>query len=258
MAENLADLAIRPSYEQLRDSATGDAKAAWDAADSQVSRLRAFYEQLKEDPRYNEEYKAAEAWKRFEAVKDKVAANKRKAKEELQKQARTGERFSFPMPGQEPLVTNDTQKILAAQNEASRIVRRIDRLDTNAKGPFKPDWAEVLREEYKKGLEMGGTQGGIICRGTLAAAEEIGVDTHSLVDPFRKERHRESLERAQHAGRLTDLISSGGAPEPPFPKPGQRGRGSEPRRRNNTFLVDREQQPPIIHGTRKNRRPSWR
>jgi hypothetical protein len=101
-------------------------------------------------------------------------------------------------------------------------------------------------------------QGGAICRGVLSVCDELGIDKHSVVDGFRKERHRESLERAQHAGRLTDLISSGGAPEPPFPKPGQRGRGSEPRRRNNTFLVDREQQPPIIHGTRKNRRPSWR
>jgi hypothetical protein len=111
-----------------------------------VSSLRAFYEQLKEDPRYNEEYKAAEAWKRYEATKDKIAANKQKAKEELHKQLISGERFSIPMPGQEGLTTNDANKLLASQNEATRIVRKLDRMDASAsgarkgtKGFFQPD-----------------------------------------------------------------------------------------------------------------------
>ena len=254
MSENIASLGVQPTYEQLRDSATGDAAEAWNALDRQVMSLTNLYQQLKEDNRFSEEHKAETAWQRYEAARGQIEQGKQKTKELLQKQARTGERFSFPMPGQEPLVTNDTQKILAAQNEASRIVRRVDRLDANAKGPFKPDWSQLLRDEYKKGLEMGGTQGGIICRGVLQAAEEIGVDPHTLVAPFRKERHRESLERSQRAARLTDLIG-GSVPEPPFPHPEKRTRGSDPPRRNNTFLVDREQS--LVHGTRK-RRPSWR
>lgn len=260
---DLASLAVQPSYQQMRDSAPTEAKALWNRVDAQIGDLRAYYEQLKDDPRYADEYKAEQAWQRYEVVAEKVAKDKERLKAELHKQAASGERFSVPMPGQEPLVTNDTQKILAAQNEAARIVRRIDRMDakaTSAKGgksPFKPDWAEVCRDEYKKGLDLGGVQGGIICRGALAAAEEVGVDRDSVVDPFRKERHRENLERSQHALRLLDLISKDGPPEPPFAKPGQRrGRGSEPPRRGGTILVDRGEQKPIMHG--RKRRPSWK
>ena len=50
----------------------------------------------------------------------------------------------------------------------------------------------------------------------------------------------------------------GVVPEPPFKRPG-RGRGSNPPKRQTTFLVDRtEKQLPIIHGTRKDRRRPWK
>jgi hypothetical protein len=53
----------------------------------------------------------------------------------------------------------------------------------------------------------------------LSAAEELGVDTNAVVDSLRKQSHRDSLERAQHAERL--LFTIGGKPlQPPFPRPG--------------------------------------
>jgi hypothetical protein len=50
------------TYEQLRDSATGEAGEVWRRADREESNLRATYRQLQEDPRYSAEHKAEKAW----------------------------------------------------------------------------------------------------------------------------------------------------------------------------------------------------
>ena len=40
MSENLADLAVRPSYEQIRESAAGEAGAVCKAADREENNLQ--------------------------------------------------------------------------------------------------------------------------------------------------------------------------------------------------------------------------
>jgi len=183
-----------------------------------LSKLHNLYQELKQDERYQEQYKAEQAWNAYEKAKDRIVADKEKAREALAKQARSAQRSSTPVPQGEAITTQEATRLVASQNEASRVVRKIERAQ-NVKGPLQRSSVDILREEYGKGLEVGGTHGGAICRGVLAAADELGIDTDSVVDPFRKERHRESLERAQHASRLMDLISSN-VPEPPFARPG--------------------------------------
>ncbi len=245
------------SYEELRDEATGDGADAWREADRETAKLRDTYERLKEDPRFTEEYRAEQAWEAFGAAEGKIAENKAKARELLAKQARTAERFSLPFPDQETPITTDTSKLLASQNEASRIVRKVDRAEAGGKkGPFRPDRLEVLRAEYGRGLEVGGVQGGAVCRGVLEAAEELGVDRHAVVDGYRKDRHRESFERAEHYGRLTDLIG-GGVPEPPFAKPGS-GRGSDFHAGGSKAIFLERERAAEGTGRRSGRRPQWK
>jgi hypothetical protein len=131
------------AYEQLRDSATGEAGEAWRRADREESNLRATYRQLQEDPRYSAEHKAERAWAAYERAAEKIAADRTKSRELLEKQVRNAERFSVPMPDGEGVTTTDTSKLLASQNEAARVVRRIDRMEAGAKGPFKPDRVAV-------------------------------------------------------------------------------------------------------------------
>jgi hypothetical protein len=239
------------SYEQLRDGASGEGGEAWRSADLATSRLYALYRELEADPRYTVEHKAEKAWAAYEANKEKVEAGKQRAKELLEKQARSAERFSLPFPEGEGPTTADTSKLLASQNEAARVIRKLDRLQSSGKGPFKPDRMEVLRQEYGRGLEVGGVQGAAICRGVLDAADELGMDRHAIVEPFRKERHRESLGRAEHCERLVGLIG-GKVPEPPFSKPGAaRGRGSEPRRGSSTILLQGRDSTPIVPTRRR-------
>jgi hypothetical protein len=206
------------TYEQLRDGLSGEAGQAWRQADMEESNLRALYRSLEEDPRYTTEHKAEKAWESYEAAREKIVAGREKARESLRKQAQTGERLSIPLPDGEALITTDTAKLLASQNEATRIIRKLER--SSAGGPFRPNRAEALKEEYSRGLEIGGMQGGVICRGVLAAADELGIDTNTVVDEFRKPRHREILEKASHAERVADLIGTRLNVEPPFPRPG--------------------------------------
>ena len=140
------------TYEELRDNASGEGGDAWREADRLTGNLYGVYREPKADPRYSEEHKAERAWERYEAARGKIEAGKARARELLEKQARSAERFSIPVPAEESVTTTDTAKLLASQNEASRVVRKIDRMDGNAKGPFKPDRMEVLRAEHAERL----------------------------------------------------------------------------------------------------------
>lgn len=219
------------SYEELRDQATGAGAEAWRAADRRENQLRETYRALKDDPRFTDEHKAQKAWEAYDAAKDAIEAERAKAREHLEMQASSGVRASLPFPDGEGPVTSDTQKYLATQNEAARIVRKIDRIGASAKGvPLKASPPDVLRQEYGRGLEAGGAPGGIVCRGELAAADALGVYAESVVDGFRKDRHREALERAQTSERLAQSVG-GRVPELPFSRAGraaQPGDGPRP------------------------------
>ena len=207
------------TYEQLRDTATGDARTAWEIVDRERIKLRDVYQNLKEDSKYADSYKSEQAWAAYATAKERIEANALKAREALEKQARTAERFSVPFVAEESLITSDTSKLLASQNEAARIARKLDRLSANAKGPLAPDRTKTLKQEYERGLRTGGVAGAAICRGVLSACDELGVDLDSVVDDFRNSRHDKNLDDAQHNRRLTQLISKE-TPKPPFPRPG--------------------------------------
>jgi len=217
-----------------------------------------FYRQLQEDPKYSDDYKSAAAWEKYQDVKAKIGVDAPRAREALEKQARSARQSAIPMPlGKSPTTVNLTE-IVAAQNHQAALARRIDRLNTSGKGPFKPDRLGILKAEYRKGIETGGKAGAIVCRGVIGAAEELGLDIDSVVDDFRRDRHRESLERAQHADRLSLLISKE-VPEPPFSRPGARRRGGDmhtggvPR-----VLTGGEGKKPLVAGGGSRRRRPWR
>jgi hypothetical protein len=204
-------------YEQLRDSASGEAGVAWQAADKENERLRNLYQSLQEDERYTLEHKSAVAWEAFEDAREKIASNAAKAKAALEQQAKAAERLALPFPDGEGPRTSDKEKLLLSQGESLRVIRKIDRL-ISQEGPFKHNLPAVLKQEYERGLEVGGALGGAICRGVLSAADELSIDPDSVVDDFRKERHRESLERAERSLFLANHVSNS-VPEPPFKRP---------------------------------------
>jgi hypothetical protein len=206
------------SYEDLRGSARGQAGELWKAADKEEASLGAYYEQLKEDPRFTEEHKAELAWGRYNQAKEKIVEGREKAGEQLANDAAVYHRQSIPFPASEGPVTQDSQKILITQNETARISRKLSRMQEQTTGPFRPDLTSALREEYERGLEVGGVMGGSLCRGVLAVCDEYGVEANAVVDSFRQDRHRELIERAQYAEHLQDYLGKR-VSEPPYPKP---------------------------------------
>lgn len=235
-------------YEELRKKADGAAGDAWRQADREEQRLRSLYELQREDPRYTEEHKAEQAWSAFLAAKEKIVAGRQQARESLQKQARSAERFSVPLPKGVSHQAKDASELLAAQNEAGRIVRKVER---QQEGPISPNKDEALKGEYGRGLELGGVEGAAICRGVLAAAEELGVPVGAVVDGYRKDHHRESLERAQLSERMAHSIGKR-IKEPPFPRPNDVPPQSLDGALGNTARRGYAPQP-----TREKTRPPW-
>lgn len=213
-------------YEEMRDQESGPAGQAWRHADQQERELRNLYESLQDDPRYTEEYKAGRAWEAFAERKDAIIEGRKKAREMLEKQARSAERFSIPLPNEfgTSHTIKDPSELIAVQNEASRIREKVKSLrEANPLGGG--DKAAPLREEYQRGLELGGGEGLTICRAILSAAGDLGTPVDSVVDSFRKPRHHESLERAQVAQQAAFTIGTR-IKEPPFPRPAGVGAGS--------------------------------
>jgi hypothetical protein len=208
------------SYEDLRGSARGEAGELCKAADREEANLGKYYEQLQDDPRFTEEYRADLAWNRYNKAKEKIVEGRTKAGEQLASDATIYHRQSLPFPAGEGPITNDSSKILITQNEAQRISRKLTRLQESAgaAGRFRPDITSSLREEYERGLEVGGTMGGALCRAVLSVADEYGVEVDRVVDAYRKPRHRELIERAQHAEYLQNYLGKR-VSEPPFAKP---------------------------------------
>jgi hypothetical protein len=218
------------SYESIRDGVPGDAGASWRMADLEQTALRNKYKKLQEDARYSEEHKSDQAWAAFENAKEKIAAHRQQAREKLEGEARMAEHRSLPRPVGESLIATKNEDLLVAQLEAQRLDRRVQRL-VDTPGPFNGSPNAVLREEYRKGLEMGGPEGRARCKGVLLAAEDRGISHEELLHPLRSEEHLEHLDLARRYREMTSMIGNN-VPEPPFAKPDARPRGSDDPRRS--------------------------
>jgi len=86
----------------------------------------------------------------------------------------------------------------------------------------------------------------------LSVCDELGIDANVVVDSYRKERHHESLERAQHAAHLTQYIGKG-VPEPPFRRPGSAQRVSEGQRKSPFKPRGGEAVPVLVRDQRHER-----
>jgi hypothetical protein len=244
----MTETPIRESYEQLRDSVENtEARAAWMDHDRRLQALRQTYNTLKDDPRYTEEHKASQMWETYEKQSEHIQAAAQKAKELLEKEARGHEMMALPHPKGENLHSiSSAERLIAAQNEASRIARKLERLE-KAKGPknLKPPTARVLKDEYARGIEVGGVEGAAICKGALMAADELGVSEEEFLDPLRTPEQHEFLDKAWRA-RLRAQHIGGSIPEPPLARPGTPGSPS----RDKVFI-------PRNRSLQPKRAPSW-
>jgi hypothetical protein len=248
MAESTQPAETPRTYEEIRDSVGAGLAAHWRNADREEGHLEQFYRSLQDDERFTEAEKARQAWEQYERSAPKITAGRKKARELLKGRVRSAWAQSIPFPPGEGPFVSDVSKLLVNQNEASRIRSRLDRAEREGKGPFRADRTALLREEYRRALEVGGVQGGAICRGVIGACEDFGIELDSVVDAFREDRHRQRLTHASEAGEQLDLISTN-VPQPPFPRPDRAVVAGEPkqaqgsREKENPFEKKRRGRP---------------
>jgi hypothetical protein len=211
MAESIQEVQPGTPYEQLRDSCGPTLKEEWLRADQAANILSLNYQTLLKDDELTTEAKERKAQQLFENQGQKVAAKRKALRESLLRASKSAEKSSIPMPGGEGLTSSDPAKLLASQNEAGRIVRTLER--RAERGPFgDAGHSDYLKAEYERGLEVGGVEGGAICRGALRAADEMGLGDEWLP---RQDRHHEALDRARRYLVAAESISTS---PPPIPR----------------------------------------
>jgi hypothetical protein len=257
-----------PSYEMLRDEIPGilhSTREQWQRADKRVADLRQSWTSIEADQDYTEEARARRAQQLYELQAPKIEQAWASTREELRKSAAASEKMSIPRPQGQPLEAKDSNDLLAAQGERDRIIRTLDRHSSRG-GPFKPNTASFLKAEYKKGLESkSGVMGAAICRGVMAAAEELGVGD-GWVDSLRDDKQRKYLDDARRLEQAAFAVPST-APKPPksLQKAVDRAQRHDMmrRQRSSAFLTGGSGEPlqasEPSHGARKTKKKrAWK
>jgi hypothetical protein len=226
MTENLADLAIRPSYEELRDKVPNSAvREIWRAGDAYAARARDELQRVHDDETLTEEGKKQAAQRIIDRYARQAQRHYADAREKAARSVNNAYDFSVPMPDGWALATSrakDSSEIVAIQGETGRIVQKVTGKSLQAitkeasKNPndrgireAASRRAEALKEEYAKALALGGLEGKVLAHATLRAAEAMGVDYDSVVDEFRNDRQRRYVEEALQLQAFSGSIPSG-------------------------------------------------
>jgi len=227
------------------------------------------YESLDSDERYTDEHRATAAWQAYDESKSLIEQRAKSAREKLLESADRHELSSLPFPGGQSLRTDDVQLLALSQGERSRIVERLGYEPPNiarmkAAGKNVPASAEarpanVLREEYARGLDIGGPQGGAICRAVIGLAEDRGMNVDDIVDEHRREWQRDYLQNAQEA-RIQARSVYSRVPLPNYSRPGGAKSPEEARagKKRTPFGVPKEASSGPLFQKKGRRRPSWK
>jgi hypothetical protein len=226
MTENRADLAIRPSYEELRDKVQDSAvRELWRAGDADAARARDEMQRVHDDETLTEEGKKQAAQKIVDSYAQKAKQHYADAREKVIRSVENARAFSVPMPDGGTLATSrakDSGELVAVQGETERIVQRVAGKGLQAmtkeasKNPRDRGMREsashraaALREEYARAMSTGGLEGKVLAHATLRAAEAMGVDYDSVVDEFRNDRQRRYVQEALQLQSVSGSIPSG-------------------------------------------------
>src|SRR5215203_4209259 len=225
------------------------------------------YESLDNDERYTDEHRATAAWQAYDESKPLIEQKANAAREKLLKSADYYEMSSIPLPGGQSLRTNNVELLSLTQGERARIVERLGYEPPNiarmkAAGKNVPASTEarpanVLREEYARGLDIGGVQGGAICRAVISLAEDRGMSVDDIVDEHRRDWQRQRLQSAQDARIQARSIYSR-VPLPSYKRPGGAKSPEEARagKRRTPFGMPKKASSAIQKKGR--RKPNWK
>jgi len=269
--KELAQKPASPSLEPTRSrppSANSGETLVMEAQAARRDLLRQ-YESLDSDERYNDEHRAAAAWQAYDKSKPLIEEKANAARERLRKSADEYEMSSIPFPGGQSLRTNKVELLSLTQGERARIVERLSYEPPNiarmkAAGKKVPSSAEerpanVLREEFSRGLDIGGPQGGAICRAVVGLAEDRGMNVDEIIDEHRSDWQRHRLQSAQDALVQARSVYSR-VPLPNYSRPGGAKSPEEARagKRRTPFGTQKKASSGPTFQKKVPRKPSWK
>jgi len=199
------------SSDAGRAPSTSEARGETLAREVQAIRrdLLRQYESLDGEEKYTDEHKAEQAWAAYDKAKPLIEEKAKSARERLLESAQHLEHQSIPFPGGQSLRTDDVHLLTLTQGERARIVQRLSYEPPNvarmrAAGKNVPTSSEdkprdVLRDEFSRALDIGGVQGGAICRAVISLAEDRGMSVDDIVDSHRRDWQRDYLQKAGEA-----------------------------------------------------------
>jgi len=225
------------------------------------------YESLDSDERYTDGHRAARQWEAFDKAKPLIEEKAKAAREKLLKSADEYEMSSIPFPGGQSLRTDSVELLSLTQGKRARIVERLSYENPTiarmkAAGKNVPTSAEdrpqnVLREEFARGLDIGGPAGGAICRAVVGLAEDRGMAVDDIVDEHRRDWQRQRLQGAQDA-RIQARSVYSRVPLPSSPRPGGAKSPEEARagKRRTPFGALKKSSSSAFQ--KKRRKPHWK
>jgi hypothetical protein len=227
MSENLADLAPRPSYEQIvqsikRQGVQEILRHGW--ADEQ--RLGRELEVLVED--LNPEAKERKARELIDRYSPKISSAYQSAKAKVEASAESSYRFSQPFPEGRTFAqarARDAAELLAVQSEAEAIAQRVvgtslqEATKAVSKHPGDKGIRQTashtldgLRAVFNQAMAHGGMEGRVAAMAVECVCTQMGIDLEAVVDHHRTDAHRRALEDAKHFERAAFVLPSGNRP----------------------------------------------
>jgi hypothetical protein len=226
MSENLADQAVRPTYEQIVAAIPDKGvHELLQGAQADEHRLGQELERVQANEDLTTEARERHADEVIARYSPKIADARMSAREKVARGAETQHLFSIPMPDKGALATTkakDAQEMIAIQNESAALrahaseVQRKASMDGKVKLNHDPR-LKVLKEAYSAAMGATGIEAKVGALAAIKAAEGLGVDIEELVSEHRTEIHQRALADAERFERAMQVLPSGkSAPANPF------------------------------------------
>jgi hypothetical protein len=255
-------------YEQLRDGLDGEAGISWRDGDRWTSYLKEKFEGLRADESLSEQGKSEKAQDYLDRIAPRIQKAYEEARKHLDEEVKRKRGASVPMPDNKTLFANpvkESTELVAIQSEAASIQTKVQSLQSRAPAGLRAGShaTDVLREAFAQGMEIGGVEGRVKCRGALRAAEALGVPVDDVVSAYREQRHYEAADEAQRlASMLLSVPSGKSVPANPFAAQRSPRGGEFHTGRGATLFKGRPAPQPAsqrgVGGSERRRKPRWK
>jgi hypothetical protein len=226
MTEQLADLAVRPTAEQILGSIPHNGvKEILAAAERRQRQMNSELDDIESDEDLSLEGKQRRAQRAIDRHAEEIAQTYRDARAKVEASAETSYKFSLPFPGTKTFAQAriaDSTEELAVQGSANEIAARIagkglqEVTKERSKNPrdrgirqANDRRLEALRSEFDAAMSAGGVEGRIRALALARVCEGMGMPLDDVVGHHRTQSHLNALADSRRFEDALRVIPSG-------------------------------------------------